>query len=90
LKDVYRFGVFEDKNLSAQLPGHLTAFDAYNIATELRTHTNPTSKSTDNALDKFANVLLFDRQSNYNAAGKVVNRTSSFSDPTKAFFGEAA
>lgn len=91
LKDIYRFGVFEDKNLAAQLPGHLSAFDTYNVATEIRTHTNSTSKSSDFALDKLSNVLLFDRKSNYNAVGGMSNsKLSSFDSSELAFFGEVA
>lgn len=91
LSEVYRDSVFENKNLSAQVPGHMTAFDAYNIATEMRTHTASSSKSSDNALDRFANVLLFDRVSDkFKGVGTASVRQSAFSDPTRAFFGEVA
>jgi hypothetical protein len=87
LSDVYRDSVFDDKNLSAQLPGHLSAFDVFNVATELRTHTTETKNSSDFSLDKFANDILFDdtdhKVNTYN------NRTAlaSFSSPDNAFFG---
>lgn len=92
LGDVYRDNVFLNKNLAAQLPAHLSGFDVFNIATELRTHTNPSSKSSDNALDRFANGILFDREDNYNASAKRLNapRIAAFSDPETAFFGKVA
>jgi hypothetical protein len=83
LQSVYRDSVFDDKNLAAQLPGHLSAFDAWNIATELRTHTAENAKSTDHALDKIANALLFDKQDNFDAS------LSRFSMPSKAAFSDA-
>lgn len=87
LSDVYREGVFNDKNLSAQLPSHLTAFDVFNVATELRTHTTETTGSSDFSLDKFANGILFDGDHR-----KVINYSqntplATFSDPEKAFMG---
>lgn len=44
LDNVYRSEVYEDKVLSAQLPGHLTNLDIFNIATEIRTHSNDTAR----------------------------------------------
>lgn len=92
LGNVYKDNVFENKNLAAQLPSHLSMFDAFNIATELRTHTAASNDSSDNALDKFANSLLFDREDNYNASGNRVQhvRQAAFSSPDKAFYGVAA
>lgn len=92
LNNVYKDNVFENKNLAAQLPGHLTMFDAFNIATELRTHTSAANDSSDNALDKFANGMLFDREDNYNASGKRLQhvREAAFSSPDRAFYGVAA
>lgn len=90
LGHVYQSSVFEDKNRAAQLPAHLTNFDAFNIATELRSHTGQTSKSSDNALDKFANSILFDREDNYvaNASRMSAPKQAAFSSPEKAFFGK--
>jgi hypothetical protein len=89
LNGVYKDGVFGDKTLAAQLPSHLTAFDAYNIATEVRTHSADSKKSSDNALDRFANGLLFDREDNFGAAAARLSapKLSAFSDPNAAFFG---
>lgn len=92
LSDIYQPSVFDDKNLAAQLPGHISAFDAYNVATEIRTHVAQTAKSSDFALDKFANGLLFDRQDNYNtASGRTSAPTKkSFHSPEQAYWGEMA
>jgi len=89
LGDVYRESVFLNKDLSAQMPGHLTLFDAYNIATELRSHTTPCSKSSDFAMDKFANRVLFDDEDDYQvSAGRYGKPTiSAFSSPERAFYG---
>ena len=86
----YKPAAFMDRRLAAQLPSHLTMFDAYNIATEIATHTAQTDKSSNHALDKFANELIFDRtDTRHHAArfgGPVI---SSFSDPANAFFGDS-
>lgn len=89
LSGVYKDAVFGDKTLASQLPAHLTTLDVYNIATELRSHTSEVKKSSDNALDRFANGLMFDRQDNYNAAASRLSapKLSAFSDPEQAFFG---
>jgi len=90
LAGVYKGDVFQNKNLAAQLPAHLSNFDAYNIATELRSHTQASSKSSDNALDKFANGIMFDRESNFKASAARLStpKLSAFSDPERAFFGK--
>jgi hypothetical protein len=89
LAGVYQDSVFTNKSLAAQLPAHLTHFDVWNIATELRSHTNQSKKSSDNALDRFANGIMFDND-DYSVAGANqlgAVRTASFSDPERAFFG---
>lgn len=89
LGHVYKQGVFTNKSLAAQLPAHLTHFDVWNIATELRSHTNQAKKSSDNALDRFANQVLFDNDDysviGANQIGAV--RTASFADAERAFYG---
>jgi hypothetical protein len=89
LSEIYRDSVFDNKDLAAQLPAHLTSFDVFNVTTELRSHTNETRGSTDFALDKFANGLLFDAEGNVLSTGGQAStvRISSFSDPEKAFMG---
>lgn len=92
LSHVYRESTFDDKNLAAQLPGHLSLFDAFNIATQVRTHVAETAKSSDFALDKFANGILFDRErANYNATAKFKpHDQKAFQNPEQAFWGIAA
>lgn len=89
LADVYRDGVFSDKSLAAQLPAHISMFDAFNVATELRTHTYETSKSGNAGLDKFANGVLFDREDNFvaNASRFTAPKTLSWVDADAAFIG---
>lgn len=89
LSHVYKGNVFQDKRLAAQMPAHLSTYDVYNITTELRTHTDATDSSTDHALDKFANELVFDRKDlTAHASRFALPQQSSFSDPDAAFFGE--
>jgi hypothetical protein len=89
LSSVYRDGVFSDKSLAAQLPAHISMFDAFNVATELRTHTNETGKSGNAGLDKFANSVLFDREDNFVANGSryTAPKASAWTDPDEAFIG---
>jgi hypothetical protein len=90
LDKVYSPTVFNDKQLAAQLPGHLTAFDAYNMATEVSSHTTEVVGSTNLAMDRLANMYLFDRQDKIgHFSGKFrAPALSSFSSPERAFFGE--
>lgn len=89
LRDVYKDSVFEDRRLAAQLPGHLTEFDAYNIATEIRSHTTEGGGSSDHALDRAANNLVFARRDHsFDAARFGAAPLASFSDADTAFFGE--
>lgn len=89
LKRYYKGSVLEDKRMAAQLPGHLTAFDAYNISTELRSHTEPVESSTTNALDRFANQMIFDRDDTSHQFGRAAQPAlDSFSDPDAAFYGQ--
>ena len=89
LNKFYKGNSFQDRRLAAQLPSHLTMFDAYNIATEIASHTSQTSSSSDHALDKFANELVFDRNDRrMHAARFGVPSKASFSDSDTAFFGD--
>jgi hypothetical protein len=87
LGNVYRDRLFEDKNLASQMPSHLSMFDVYNITTEMRTHTNACSKSSDFALDRMANTLLFSEDTNFSVGVLSASHTSAFADPSQAFFG---
>ncbi len=90
LSKIYKSKVFEDKKLAAQMPAHLTVYDIYNIATEIRSHTTENANSSTLAMDMFANKLLFPTHSR---SGVINNpqfaqpSLSPFSDPTSAFFG---
>lgn len=89
LNDVYQSHVFHNNSpAAAQYPGHLTTMDAYNIATEIRSHTLPVIKSTERALDMISNDLVFDHKNIIlPSSGRVVRKTSAFSDADAAFFG---
>jgi hypothetical protein len=89
LHNTYRDSVFADKNIAAQLPAHLSNFDVFNIATELRSHTQEVGKSSNNAMDKFANGVLFDRDDNFMASASrfMAPKAASFSSVDRAFFG---
>lgn len=90
LKDVYRQGVFEDKAIAQRVAGHLTTFDAWNLVTEMYSHTRASNDSSDVALQRMANVLMFDdemRTQRMLNVGKSARSVSSFSSPEMAFFG---
>lgn len=89
LGSVYHDAVFDDKNLGSQLPAHLSNFDIFNIATELRSHTKQSAKSTDVGLDRFSNGVLFDREDNFVASASryTTRATSSFACAERAFYG---
>lgn len=92
LRDVYQAHLFHKRSpAAAQYPGHLTTLDAYNIATEIRSHSEPAAKSTERAMDIIANDLVFDHKNIIlPSSGKVTRRTSTFSDPDAAFFGDVS
>lgn len=88
LHNFYHPDTFDDTRLMAQLPGHLTTFDLYNMVTEVRTHTKEVDGSSNHALDKFANELLFDRENLIPYSERHnMPRKSTFSNPDEAFFG---
>ena len=89
LSGVYQANVFgKGSPAAAQYPGHLTTMDAYNIATEIRSHTPAVVKSTERALDMIANDIVFDHKNIIlPSTGKVSRKPSAFSDADAAFFG---
>lgn len=87
LSGYYTEALFSDKALAAQVPGHLTTFDLYNIATEIRSHTSECSKSTGNALDRIANRMMFDDDRDYSITSIGAPKVAAFSSPETAFFG---
>lgn len=92
LGSIYKDSVFTDSNLGAQMPAHLSTYDIYNMATEVRSHSEETINSTGNALDKIANELVFNRKDLTKHAIRFTGapKASSFSDPDQAFFGNVA
>ena len=88
LADYYTEQLFRDRTLNAQVPGHLTNFDLYNLATEVRSHTNECGKSSNNALDRLANALMFDLDRDYAVSSMSARKIAAFSSPERAFFGD--
>jgi hypothetical protein len=86
----YKPNVFENSNLAAQMPGHLNVMSAWNMATELASHTHEVTKSSDLALDKLANRLCFDREdiSKHSARYSTTAGQSVFDDNESAFFAD--
>jgi len=90
LGNVYREGVFEDKAIAGRVAGHLTTFDAWNLVTEMYSHTQSSTNSTDVALQRMANALMFDdkmRNQRMLNIGRNARSVSSFSSSETAFFG---
>jgi len=89
LSEVYQSHIFNKSPAAAQYPGHLTTLDAYNIATEIRSHSVESEKSTTRALDLIANDLVFEHKNIIlPSSGKVTRKACAFSDPDAAFFGQ--
>ena len=89
LNKFYKGDVLKDRRLAAQLPSHLSVFDAYNIATEIASHTSAADNSSNHAMDKFANELVFDRRDRRQHAARFGGQDiASFSNPDQAFFGD--
>lgn len=86
---IYKDSVFTDMRLAAQRKGHLSVFDAYNLATEIRTHTQEVDGSSTLALDRFANDLIFNHHdlTQYGARFEAP-KAAVFADIESAFFGK--
>lgn len=83
LGHVYKDRVFDDKNVAEQCASHLSKLSAYNLSTELSSHTSYSDTSTDNALQKIANALMWtDRDFKTSR-----NIPQPFSTADHAFFG---
>lgn len=87
LATYYNEALFMDKNLASQVPSHLSNFDIYNLATEIRTHTNECSKSSAFALDRVANRLMFDDDRDCSVTSIGAPKLAAFSSTDTAFFG---
>lgn len=86
LSHIYGDNVFDNKNVGAQCIGHLSKMDAFNISTELATHTNGSEESTHHAVQKIANQLMWtDRD--FKTKRSI---DSPFTSANNAFFGQYA
>lgn len=85
---IYKESVFTDMRLAAQRSGHLSVFSVYQLATEMRTHTEEADGSSTLALDRFANDLIFNHHdlTQYGARFETV-KAPVFKDSEHAFFG---
>jgi hypothetical protein len=87
LGDYYTNLAFGDTNIASRAPSHLTMFDAWNLATEMMSHTNESDESTTGGLQRMANGLLFPAKEEKNNLLDIKPILSHFSDPDQAFFG---
>lgn len=85
--DVYQDNVFQDSSVAQLLPAHVSAFDAWNMVTELMTHTPECGESTNFALTRLANKMMFDEDHRKLSVLPSEQKLASFSDPRTAFFG---
>lgn len=90
----YSSSVFNDKRLSEQSASHLTEFTLWNMLTELATHTAETDSSSNSALHKHANDLMFDRFMRKtvvnSSTGVSIAHNAKYDDIDAAFIGEMA
>ena len=85
----YNEQVFNNSNVAARMPGHLSLFDTWNAVTEIHSHTTECADSTGGGLQRLANKMVF--PSKDDKKGLLIERTpmiSAFSDPDRAFFGD--
>lgn len=84
LAHVYRPSVFDNAHVAAQQASHLSKMDAWNIVTEMSSHTSEGDDSTTFALSRIANDLMFsDRDFRVKQA-----IDSPFKSSDHAFFGQ--
>lgn len=93
LAGYYKPAVFENSSLAAQMSGHLSLFDAWNMVTEMNSHSDESELSTGAALQRLANSMVFDKGNQFarhNMKNNAIRQPllSSFSDPRTAFFGQ--
>lgn len=90
LSKYYKPEALDNKAIAAQLPSHLSVFDAWNLATEMCTHYSPAGNSSDAGLQKLANDLVFRRACSSEQVQNIGSRIaeSPFSSPERAFFGD--
>lgn len=81
--------IFETR-LGNDFGSHLTLMDAWNITTEMATHTSETAKSKDHFLNSLANKIVFDSEYKINTRTKENFQSSfSLSDVERDFFGQS-
>lgn len=85
LQNYYQPHIFNNHNISAQLPSHLSLFTLFNAITELRTHFQPTTQSSDFSLDKLANSILFNKPKPFLLHKQLHHNMDLFSSPETAF-----
>ena len=85
---IYKEGVYTDMRLAAQRKGHLSVFDTYTLATEIRTHSPEADGSSNLAMDRFANDLIFNHKdlTQYGARFEGT-KVSAFNNVEEAFYG---
>lgn len=76
----YLSSVFDDGRVADQLPGHISMHTLWNMITELTSHTIAADDSSDFALDKFANEVLFDRLTDSSVGLSGVEMNSNFNN----------
>jgi hypothetical protein len=90
LSDVYSQEVFTNSKLGSRAEAHLTRMDAWNLVTEIFSHTLENVTSSGSALQRMANSMVFPAKDHKQST--VINThkpiVSAFSDPEIAFFGQ--
>ena len=86
LGHIVRESVYTDATLAAQVDGHLSQFDLYNILTEATTHYGR-DEDTDRKANKLANTLVFDELKKRSTANFTL-KPSTESHHGQAFMGE--
>jgi hypothetical protein len=87
LINYYNSSVLRDNNLASRSPSHLTEFDAWNLATEMSSHTEDNEKSSVGGLQRITNGLLFPAKDAKERTFDITPLASQFSNPEQAFFG---
>lgn len=96
LSGIYQQSAIMNGTVSSFLPAHLTKYDAYNIATEIRSHTHQTTDSSARALDIYATKLLIGDANPHTSTSSdnsaiiqtTTVGTASFADRERAFYGK--
>jgi hypothetical protein len=90
LADIYLPNVFDDRSVAQRVVGHLSSFDAWNLVTEMYSHTTASTNSSDIGLQRMANAFLLEGEQRNKRLLHVERDTrvpNAFLDPTQAFYG---